>query len=106
MPYYHNKCGGEIRWFSFLPIPPKCKKCGKRWNPLIIYGPPRKDMTFAVPILAIKKGTTSYAGWADKLPGVSLLASRLPNWPRWARILSLLVLVTILSFVFYLLFGG
>ena len=89
MPFYHTKCGGNI---SILRG--KCTKCGKRWNPYKflfnteILPVPRKEK--------VKKPSTrtpaSYAKWADKYPGAPIIASRLPNWPRWARILTGLII--------------
>jgi len=101
MPYYHHKCHGKIRWFPPLPIPPKCTKCGKVWNPLVIYGPMRKDMYFAAPTTSAFKGTTSYAKWGDKLPLAGVIASLLPNWPRWLRITSVVVIASLGIFLFY-----
>ena len=40
-----------------------------------------------------KRGKTSYAGWGDKFAGVGFIASHLPNWPRWARVVAALVIV-------------
>ena len=101
MPYYHVRCGGEIRWYPPFPIPPKCKRCGRVWSPLVMYGPPRKDMNFLVSLPELKKGKTTYAKWADKFPGAGTMASRLPNWPRWARMLTALVLVLAVGFLIY-----
>ncbi len=98
MPYFHKKCGGEIKWFPPLPIPPKCMGCGKRWNPLIVYGKPPKDMFFRVPQVKtpqIKKGKTTYMSWADNFPLAAIVASYLPNWPRPLRILAFVGLLTI-----------
>jgi hypothetical protein len=112
VPYYHVGCRGEIKWYPFLPIPPKCTKCGKTWNPLVVYGPRRHDMYYvpkerskiskASEKLKVKKGDTSYAKWADtSLPGVAIIASRLPSWPRWLRLTSFLGSVIILSGIYY-----
>jgi len=46
-----------------------------------------------------EKGPTQYARWADKVPGVSFVAGRLPNWPRWMRILTGVVLLGIVVWV-------
>ena len=83
MPYIHNRCGGEIGLFSR-----RCKKCGKQWPIWVLFGlAPPKDMYYYVPPKPeTKKGKTSYASWAEKYPAVAGLASRMPNWPRWARI--------------------
>ena len=94
MPYYHKKCGGEVAFWAL-----KCKKCNHKWpwttffsiQPLLDKkAGPAKDMTpFMVSLpknKLLEKGKTSYASWADNVPGVGFVASRLPNWPKWARI--------------------
>ncbi len=106
MPYYHVKCRGQIRWYPFLPIPPKCQKCGQTWSFLTVFGPKRDDMTYVLPEykgpkVKLEKGGTNYAPWADTLPAVAMIASRLPNWPRWLRILSLMTATSLISGLFY-----
>lgn len=107
MPYYHSHCGGEIKWYPLLPIPPRCTKCRKKWSPLVLYGLPPRDMVYLVPEskIRIAKGKTSYAKWGDRIPFVDLLASRLPNWPRKFRILTLVGFVILLTFLFYWVLG-
>jgi hypothetical protein len=98
MPYHHKKCNGIIKWYPPLPIPPRCTKCGKRWNPLVLYGKPPKDMTFQVPEIKtpqVKKGKTSYMSWADNFPVAAMIASHLPNWPRPVRIAAFIGLLII-----------
>lgn len=111
MPYFHKGCNGEIGWKPPWPIPPRCKKCGKRWSPLVIYKPiPPKDMTFVVTpspkklVKEIQRQQTSYAKWGDKIPFVPSIAGRLPNWPRWARLITGLTFIGGMSFVAYLVF--
>jgi hypothetical protein len=106
MPYYHDKCEGQIKWYPPLPIPPKCSKCGKTWNPIAVYGLKPVDMYFVPgeykgPKLAVKKGNTSYAKWGDNVPGISTIASNLPSWPRWLRITAFLGIIALLSGGFY-----
>lgn len=106
MPYFHKSCGGEIRWYPPLPVAPKCRKCGKTWNPLVVYGAKRADMIFRmkhhVPAIKLERGQTSYAKWADSAPpGVAFIASKLPNWPRWLRLTAFLGTVIGLSGLFY-----
>lgn len=90
MAFYHTKCGGNI---SILRG--KCIKCGKRWNPISflfnteMMPVPRKEKTKSKKVSTRKP--TSYAQWADKWHGVPTIASRLPNWPRWARALTGLI---------------
>lgn len=97
MPYYHLKCGGKIRLWSR-----KCSKCGYKWplSALFIYPPPRNMTKFIVERKERKPVT--YAKWADRYPLVNVVARALPNWPRWARILSvcLFLLVIVLLFIF------
>lgn len=98
MPYVHKNCGGEIRWFPPLPIPPTCKKCRKVWNPLVIYGRPPKDMFFQAPQIKtpqLKRGDTTYMRWADSFPVAAFIASHMPNWPRPLRVVVTLGLITI-----------
>lgn len=102
MGYIHKGCGGEIRWWGIFPVPPKCKKCGKTWNPLVIYGPPRGDMIYDIQ----PKTPATYANWADKFPFTGLIASLLPNWPRWARILSVVVVIGIVIVIVYFIGGS
>lgn len=54
--------------------------------------------------LKLKKGMTSYASWADSSyspPGVSFVASNLPNWPRKWRYTAFFGSITLLSGAFY-----
>jgi len=101
MPYYHTKCGGEVSFWAR-----KCKKCGHRWPIIALFSPsvPKGMTTFrpSVKVPEFKRGTTSYAKWADNIPGVSLLASHLPHWPRWLRILAFVI---VLSIILYFLRG-
>ena len=84
MPYYH-RCGGKISFWKR-----RCNKCGKTWSILAIFAPsPPKDMVYVLEtrMPEVKRGKTKYASWADGFPGVSVIASRLPSWPRWVRIM-------------------
>lgn len=104
MPYYHKGCEGEIAFWAL-----KCKKCGETWSwttwfsvaPLIDKNRgPAKGMTpFRMPDVKIPKvkADTKYASWGDNVPGVGFIASRLPNWPRWARILFSVGLVVLVG---------
>ena len=88
MPYYHTKDNGRVSFWSR-----KCQKCGERW-PLSAYFMTKlpRGMIFVPPK---REGETKYAGWGDKFPGVAVVAGALPNWPRWARILTVLVCISI-----------
>jgi hypothetical protein len=100
MGYIHRNCGGEVRWYPPLPIPPKCAKCKKIWNPLIIYGFKPKDMIYILPKPQLKRHE-DYAKWGDRIPYVGTIASILPRWPRWARILSFIIFLIIIGSVIY-----
>ncbi len=104
MPYYHLKDNGEVKFWSR-----KCKVCGKHWSFMTLFAmSPPKDMRYFIhtPQLKVKKGKTSYAKWAEKVPGgAATVASWLPNWPRWARIAFVLGLAVVLSIVFYFIFS-
>lgn len=96
MPYYHiTKCGGEISFWSR-----KCRKCGKKWPFMLLFSPvPPKDMKYLItpPV----RGETHYAKWADKVPYAGDVASKLPNWPRWARILTAVVILGLCGGLIY-----
>jgi len=92
MPFIHSNCGGTVNI-----ITGKCSKCHKKFKPNSanphsmpngVYFEAGKRVE-KIKARATSKGTTSYAKWADKapVPGVTTIASRLPNIPRWARIL-------------------
>ena len=106
MPYYHNECGGMVAWRPFLPVRPKCQICGKTWSPLVVYKSHVDDMTYVYEGFTVKleKGDTSYAAWADSPntpPGVTYVASNLPNWPRKWRFISFFGTIALLSGAFY-----
>ena len=96
MDYVHYRCGGDI-------VNSQCSRCHKKWS---FFG-----KWFATDIRlakvqrkpSIKKGSTSYAKWADKTPGVSTFASRLPDIPRvWRIVITFLVLTGLLFLVLWL----
>lgn len=99
MPYYHKKCGGEISIFRC-----KCKKCGHKWplRTLFLYPLPKDISRFIIPT----KQPATYAKWGNRIPGVPVIASMLPNWPRWARILSTTILFLLLALLIVYLVRG
>ena len=107
MPYYHAGCNGRIKWYLFLPIRPRCLKCGHTWHTRAVYSTrPPLDLyhVFQGPKLNVQRGTTPYASWADSNsapPGVAMIASHLPNWPRKWRITAFFSVLFGLSGVFY-----
>jgi hypothetical protein len=98
MPYYHKHCDGKI---SILRR--KCSKCGKKWpiSAWFQYPPPR-DMTRYI---IEKNEPTTYAKWVDRIPFANTIPRVLPNWPRWARILVLCILVGVIILITLLLRG-
>lgn len=96
MIYRHKEhnCGGEVDLKSRT-----CLRCKKHWNwftflfsPFAMRADTRgRPATDSVRKLAL--GKTKIAKWADGHERISWFASHLPNWPRWARILSSLIVV-------------
>ena len=89
MEFYHTKCGGRIDTKTKT-----CGGCHKHWNwfswwmsATEIRVVPATKAKKKPKALRIKPGSASHAKWGDALPGVGQVASRLPNWPRWVRIL-------------------
>ena len=85
MKYIHSGCGGEIDTRRR-----KCLLCGKKWTLISFWLTAGEIRPYKVEAGAVKR-TTSYARWADRIPFVPVVAGHLPNWPRWARILSTVV---------------
>lgn len=107
MEFIHTGCGGSINTKTRT-----CLKCKKHWSWLSF----RLTVTEIRPVpavlakrkplaLKIKPGTTTHAKWGDKIPGVGTIASRLPNWPRWARILVTIVFVGIVVGLIWWILG-
>ena len=86
MPYYHTKDNGRVSFWGR-----KCQKCGRTWpiSAYFLMSLP-KGMIF---VPTKREGETKYASWGDKFPGVSSVASHLPNWPRWFRVLVVSIFV-------------
>lgn len=109
MPYYHAGCDGRIKWVPFLPITPRCTKCGETWSRWVVFGPNRFDMYFRISPrlervqerLHLKKGKTTYAKWADNVPPAAYTASYLPSWPQWLRLTAFFGVVFGMSGMFY-----
>lgn len=77
MGYYHRKCGGDIAVLTM-----HCKKCGKRWNPISFLF--NNDIRMAAPTPKERKPILlTREAFIDKLP----------KWPRWARILSSVIVL-------------
>lgn len=100
MPYYHLKDNGKIGMWSR-----KCSKCGERWPIMAWFQyPPPSDMTRYI-IEGKEKRPVKYAKWADRIPGANVIAGLLPNWPRWARLLTVIVLVLVIISLFIFITG-
>ncbi len=103
MPYYHTKDNGRVGFWTR-----KCRVCSRKW-PLSSYltiSLPKGMIWKPADKLELPKGEATYAKWGDRLPGVSIVASRLPNWPRWLRILTMVVFVGIALSVLYIFLRG
>ena len=105
MRYIHSGCGGEVDTRKRM-----CLRCKKKWNPVsfmlttgeirpmvdkkgrLVEGPTKKELRHAKP----------YAKWADKVPGAGWFAGKLPEWPRWARILVTLAFIGVVVLVVHL----
>jgi len=99
MPYVHAEDSGRIHFWRR-----KCVVCGKVWPVKVLFQTKYPDdMTFVKRDVVISKGKTSYASWAEKFPQAAFVASRLPNWPRWARIGFVLLCVAITVVIIYLI---
>ena len=92
MPFIHQGCGGTVSIMTG-----KCSKCKKKFKPNSSNPNGLPDNVYfeagervqKLKAKAASRGTTGYAKWADnKVPFITPFASRLPNWPRWARILT------------------
>ena len=93
--WVHTKCGGEVNVLRRT-----CTKCKKKWG-LIAFLIDPTGLRIGKEV--IKESPTSYSKWADKLPYVGLVAERLPDWPKWARILSLIVFLLLLTGIVFLI---
>ncbi|MBA7679117.1 hypothetical protein ES703_87400 [subsurface metagenome] len=106
MEYLHTRCGGLIDIKTRT-----CLKCKKHWGWLafrftlseirLVPATMAKNKPRA---LRIKPGTASYSKWGDRIPGVGAIASRLPSWPRWARILvTVAFILVVIGLVWWLI---
>jgi len=93
--YKHAKCGGLVNRR-------KCRKCGKRWGPVSFLfttelrpeGVEERKRRLA----CAKDDDNKKKTWIEKrFPSSETVASLLPQWPRWARILFSLSVVTLIG---------
>lgn len=100
MRFTHTKCGGEINTKTR-----QCKRCKKKWDPISFKidpvgirpmvdskGRPKLDRKHEEkePVSSIPRWMMFAAG----VPYLDAVVSKLPKWPRWARILTAAVIVT------------
>ena len=96
MNYVHARCVGAIE-------NSQCTRCHKKWS---FFGKwfatdIRLAKVQTKPI--VKKGSTSYAKWADNVKGVNTFASHLPNVPRvWRIVITVVVLAVLITAVVFL----
>lgn len=95
MRFMHTKCGGEIDVKTR-----QCRRCKKKWDPISFkldpigirpivdkFGRPKLDKhgrTEEEHISSLPKWMTTFIG----APYLDAVVSKLPKWPRWARILT------------------
>lgn len=107
MKYIHQTCGGLIDTKTRT-----CTKCHKKWTWLAWWMTATEIRPIPEPSkkakgVTYRKGTgvkptrMQYAEWGNKIPGVGAIASRLPNWPRWARILVTVVVAGLVIFLLW-----
>jgi hypothetical protein len=107
----HKHCGGFVSQKTG-----KCDKCGRRWNLVNLWFNPglfRKQLQIVhasradiARKMVERHKKSSYASWADRLPGVGAVASALPNWSRKTRILAFIIFIVIIGLVITAIFGG
>ena len=104
MKYIHTKCGGEIDVGKRTCTNPKCKK---KWNaimflldsggirPKVEAGDIRqKTVSKKVERLQKERESSKLTKTiVEKFPGAGAVVAFLPNCPRWARILTTVVVL-------------
>lgn len=94
MKPYHVGCGGEI-------INKQCQRCKKRWNPVSYLTTPNE--------IRLMPGEPKVRAAFDKKTGTGVpktaqeFASLLPKWPRWARILTVVVILLVIAGIIILI---
>ena len=104
MSFIHVGCGGVIDVKER-----QCLKCKHKWGRLTFLTTPNEIRQVtdsrAVKAAALRKKTyqpAKHLGGLGKVPGVSIIASLLPNWPRWARILLVVVVVVVVVVAYFI----
>ena len=101
LEYSHVGCGGMIDKKA-----KQCTRCKHKWGffsfylnageirPVKINRKAAKEATrIAIKSRAQQKRDTKHPKWAERTPGATVLPKLLPNWPRWARILSSIIVI-------------
>lgn len=116
MEFIHKKCGRKVE-VSVLKGG-RCKKCHKRFWPLLSLfsldlmpaegraekQDRRTKEVVRAKVEATKKGKNGrkqYADWAEKVEPAKWTARRLPSWPRWARILSTVIVLSLIGLLLW-----
>jgi len=94
MRYKHLHCGGEI-------IGRKCQRCHKYWSRAgFLLATDVRPLTDSKRRLreARTKGVTSFREAKSKgVASTKRVVSFLPKWPRWARVLTSLVVLALVT---------
>jgi len=98
----HTLCSGEIDTKTRT-----CLKCGYNWS--------KRDFLFdpygiRPVIIHTETEYTPYWAFIDKIPVVGIyateVAKRLPKWPRWLRVVSVVVTYSLLALAVFFLIRG
>jgi len=85
MKLLHVGCEGTVD-----SLTRSCDKCGKKWG----------VVTFLVTTKELRPLPSYRTGGSEpkviKIPTKEQFVSKLPNWPRWARLLTVAVILAIL----------
>ncbi len=92
MKYIHAHCKGEIDVRK-----KRCLGCSKKWNLISFWLDSsgirpvveKEDIRLAMERRAQKEESATLSRLIqERVPGSRIMVKLLPNWPRWARILS------------------
>lgn len=112
MELIHSKCGRKVS-ISMLRGG-KCKKCNRRWFPFLHWfaldlrpipasevkeKKEKKIMERKVAAAEKNAERRKYGKWAESTPGATVLPNVLPNWPRWARLLTVAIILGIIAVI-------
>lgn len=112
MRFTHTKCGGEIDVKKR-----QCRRCKKKWDPISFRFDPVGIRAMVdkkgrpLPDRQVKSKPEELDPLARKLmfifgvPYLDTVISKLPKWPRWARILTTVVIVGLVILAIELIRG-